>query len=96
MKKLNFIIILLTITTLVACSSQKKNEPEQKKQADAVQTETKKEETKTDKMTQIKIETSMGNITIALYNETPQHRDNFIKLVKESYYDGVLFHRIIK
>ena len=96
MKKLNLFVILLTITTLVACYSQKKNEPEQKKQADAVQTETKKVETKTDKMTQIKIETSMGNITIALYNETPQHRDNFIKLVKESYYDGVLFHRIIK
>ena len=50
MKKLNLFVILLTITTLVACSSQKKNEPEQKKQADAVQTETKKVETKTEKI----------------------------------------------
>lgn len=41
-------------------------------------------------MTKVLIKTSMGDITIALYNETPQHRDNFIKLVKESYYDGVL------
>lgn len=47
-------------------------------------------------MTEVLIKTSMGNIKIALYNETPQHRDNFIKLVQEGYYDGVLFHRIIK
>lgn len=48
------------------------------------------------KMTQVKLETSMGDIIVELYNETPQHRDNFIKLVKEGYYDGVLFHRVIK
>ncbi|MDR1758684.1 MAG: peptidylprolyl isomerase [Bacteroidales bacterium] len=46
-------------------------------------------------MTKILLETSLGNITIALYNETPLHRDNFIKLVKEHYYDGLLFHRVI-
>ena len=48
------------------------------------------------KMTQVKLETSMGDIIVELYNETPQHRDNFIKLVKSGYYDGVLFHRVIK
>lgn len=42
------------------------------------------------------IETSMGNIKIKLYDETPQHRDNFLKLVKENYYDSLLFHRVIK
>lgn len=42
------------------------------------------------------IETELGNIKIKLYNETPLHRDNFIKLVKDGYYDGLLFHRIIK
>lgn len=51
---------------------------------------------KTEKMTKVKLETSLGNIVVELYNETPQHRDNFIKLVKEGYYDGVLFHRVIK
>ena len=51
---------------------------------------------KTEKMTKVKLETSLGNIVVQLYNETPQHRDNFIKLVKEGYYDGVLFHRVIK
>ena len=47
-------------------------------------------------MTKVKLETSLGDIVVELYNETPQHRDNFIKLVKEDYYDGVLFHRVIK
>ena len=49
-----------------------------------------------DKMTKVKLETTYGDIVVELYNETPQHRDNFIKLVKEGYYDGVLFHRVIK
>lgn len=42
------------------------------------------------------IETSLGNITIHLYDETPQHRDNFLKLVQSNYYDSLLFHRVIK
>ena len=46
--------------------------------------------------TLIKLETTLGNITVALYNETPKHRDNFIKLVKEGMYDSTLFHRVIK
>jgi len=42
------------------------------------------------------IKTSVGNITIMLYNETPKHRDNFIKLAEEGYLDSTLFHRVIK
>jgi peptidylprolyl isomerase len=42
------------------------------------------------------IETSMGNIKIRLYDETPKHRDNFLKLVSQHYYDSLLFHRVIK
>ena len=49
-----------------------------------------------EKRTLVKLETTMGNITVALYNETPKHRDNFIKLVKEGGYDSTLFHRVIK
>lgn len=41
------------------------------------------------------ISTDLGDIKVKLYNETPQHRDNFVKLAKEGYYDGTLFHRII-
>jgi peptidylprolyl isomerase/peptidyl-prolyl cis-trans isomerase B (cyclophilin B) len=43
----------------------------------------------------IDVKTSMGDFTILLYGDTPRHRDNFVKLVKENYYDGVLFHRVI-
>ena len=43
----------------------------------------------------MKIETTEGDITLKLYDETPLHRDNFIKLVKSKFYDGVLFHRVI-
>ncbi len=49
-----------------------------------------------EKETLVQIDTDMGKIKVKLYNETPQHRDNFIKLIKESRYDGLLFHRIIK
>ena len=49
-----------------------------------------------EKRTLVKLETTMGNITVALYNETPKHRDNFIKLVKEGVYGCTLFHRVIK
>jgi len=41
------------------------------------------------------IETDFGNIEIELYDQTPLHRDNFIKLVKEKFYDGLLFHRVM-
>lgn len=44
----------------------------------------------------IKIQTTLGDIVVRLYDETPLHRDNFVKLVKEGYYDGTLFHRVIQ
>lgn len=44
----------------------------------------------------VRIKTDMGECVIMLYNETPLHRDNFIKLTKNKTYDGSLFHRIIK
>lgn len=46
--------------------------------------------------TKIAIKTTMGTITVKLYNETPIHRDNFIRLIKKHYYDSLLFHRVIK
>lgn len=45
---------------------------------------------------EVLMETSEGNIRIQLYNETPLHRDNFLRLVKAHYYDSLLFHRVIK
>jgi cyclophilin family peptidyl-prolyl cis-trans isomerase len=46
--------------------------------------------------TKIKITTTMGEIVVKLYDSTPKHRDNFIKLVKSGFYDSLLFHRVIK
>jgi cyclophilin family peptidyl-prolyl cis-trans isomerase len=48
------------------------------------------------KMTKVLIHTDMGDIKVELYNDTPKHRDNFVKLVKEGFYNGSPFHRIIK
>lgn len=47
-------------------------------------------------MAKIKIETPKGDITLRLYDETPKHRDNILKLAREGYYNGTLFHRVIK
>ena len=47
-------------------------------------------------MALVKIETSLGDITVRLYDETPKHKENFLKLAREGYYDGTLFHRVIK
>ena len=55
-----------------------------------------KKTTTMEKRTQVKIETTLGNIIVELYNETPLHRDNFIKLTKEGVYDSTLFHRVIR
>jgi cyclophilin family peptidyl-prolyl cis-trans isomerase len=42
------------------------------------------------------IMTDFGNIKVKLYNETPKHRDNFLKLAREGFYDSTLFHRVIQ
>jgi len=44
----------------------------------------------------VRIKTSYGQCIIRLYNETPKHRDNFIKLTKKGFYNGTLFHRVIQ
>lgn len=44
----------------------------------------------------VKIQTDLGDCIVKLYNETPQHRDNFLKLTAEGLYNGTLFHRVIK
>lgn len=89
MKNKKVVILLFAAILLASCSSQKKIEKNSKEESSFTDTNNKT-------MTQVLIKTSEGDIKIALYNETPQHRDNFIQLVKENYYDNVLFHRIIK
>jgi cyclophilin family peptidyl-prolyl cis-trans isomerase len=48
------------------------------------------------KIVKVLIHTDMGDIKVALYNDTPKHRDNFVKLAKSGFYNGSVFHRIIK
>ena len=48
------------------------------------------------KQTKVLIHTDMGDIKVGLYNDTPKHRDNFIKLAKQGFYNGSVFHRVIK
>ena len=45
--------------------------------------------------THVKFQTSKGDFTVVLYDDTPIHRDNFVRLVKSGYYDGIIFHRVI-
>lgn len=92
------IVFCMAILTGISCSSK---ESRASGQADQLKLGSEKDlETENQKnmnnLTKILFCTSLGDITIALYDETPLHRDNFIKLVKENYYDGILFHRIIK
>lgn len=51
---------------------------------------------KSEPVTLVKLTTKHGDIKLQLFNETPQHRDNFVKLVNEGFYDDMLFHRIIE
>jgi peptidyl-prolyl cis-trans isomerase B (cyclophilin B) len=95
MKRHNVLIILLSALLMLACS--------QASQADTATTGSDNQEQKNPtkkkkpaQMTKVLLKTSMGDIVIALYDETPLHKENFIKLVNDKYYDGVLFHRIIQ
>ena len=98
--KMKNVLILVSLLVVFGCKSTENkkvsaNENPAKETKEEVKKETTQEKKK-ENMTEILMETSKGTMTIVLYNETPLHRDNFIKLTKEGYYDGLLFHRVIK
>lgn len=95
MKKTAIYCIALIIIALSACSSPKKVKTENDPATQENNT-LKSQNNNTDKMTQVLLKTTFGDIVIALYDDTPAHKANFVKLVNEKFYDGVLFHRIIK
>lgn len=84
-KKYIYILCAIMLAT-ISCSMKNNNDSNQQNNITV----------DNEKRTQVEIKTSLGDIVVELYNETPKHRDNFLKLVKEGYYDGVLFHRVIK
>lgn len=81
MKTNRFLSICLAVLTLTACGAG---------------TQKNTNDMENENRTRVKVETTLGHFTVALYDETPKHRDNFIKLVKEGVYDSTLFHRVIK
>lgn len=83
--------ILLIISMLLLCIGVGAHTAKNVGKAGAVVKTVKAEE-----RPEVLIETTMGNIRVALYNVTPLHRDNFLKLIREyHYYDSLLFHRVI-
>lgn len=76
------------ILTLIACCMMGMNLSAQTANEDSLTVDT--------TLHQVMLETTMGNIKLALYNDTPKHRDNFLKLVNEGYYNGCIFQRVIK
>ena len=95
MKKAIACCIILSIIALTSCSSPKKVKTEDAS-ATTGDTEQTTSKNNTQMMTKVLFKTTFGDITVALYDDTPQHKANFIKLVNDKFYDGVLFHRIIK
>lgn len=90
----NKLLILMASIALVACKNggekaAKEQQPAVKEEQSAVQERKFVEEPVFD------INTNMGTITVKLYAQTPLHRDNFVKLVYDNFYDGILFHRVI-
>ena len=90
------ITILAAIAIVLAsCGPRGVKNAEGGAQADSTATETAMEQTKIQEP-EFDIITSKGTMRVKLYSKTPKHRDNFIKLVKENYYDSVRFHRVIE
>jgi peptidyl-prolyl cis-trans isomerase B (cyclophilin B) len=95
MKRIFYSCIVLSIIALASCSSPKKVKTEDASVTTGA-TEQTSSKNNTQMMTKVLFKTTFGDITVALYDDTPQHKANFIKLVNDKFYDGVLFHRIIK
>ncbi len=92
MKKILTLMLLLLVCQLTMAQKGKKKE----KNADKTEISANTDTQQNTKNTMILLETTKGNIKIELYNDTPVHSNNFVKLTKEGYYDGMLFHRVIE
>jgi cyclophilin family peptidyl-prolyl cis-trans isomerase len=93
MKRITSIIIIAFALALTSCG------PRSGKDAASAQNDSTATATMEKKMIEepeFDIVTSKGTMRIKLYSLTPKHRDNFVKLVNEKYYDGVRFHRVIE
>lgn len=78
-----FLSLLLTLTCIFPSMAQNCNNPATEIDNDTIPGPV------------VEIKTTLGDIYVKLYNDTPLHRDNFLKLVKDGFYEGLLFHRVI-
>ena len=85
MKKITVILSTFIACLVVAASAQNSGKEKKGELSDS---------TKTEHI--VLISTDFGDMKVKLYNATPQHRDNFIKLVQQGFYDSLLFHRVIQ
>ena len=94
-KRLNMVILTVIVSFLAACgvSAETENDTNNLQKSSPKVEEIEKE---SKNATKVRIKTSHGDVIVTLYNETPKHKENFIKLVNESFYDNTLFHRVIK
>ena len=104
MKKISFIFTVIFSLFLASCSSSKTSDVPAERTDEITeatpttgnQTEQNQNTRDMENLTKVLIKTSEGDITIALYDNTPKHKENFIQLVNDGFYNGVLFHRIIQ
>jgi len=96
MRFITALVLLFTLAIITSCEGEGRPEPIKKEvRAKAKEIEPlEHEEVEISKY--VSLETDFGSLKIGLYDNTPKHRDNFIKLVKENYYDDLLFHRVIE
>lgn len=85
----------LTLALGSCGSAQAKNDNSNTQNPDSTMTENLNAASADTTSAKVQVETTLGSFTILLYGDTPLHRDNFVKLVDEGYYNGTLFHRII-
>ena len=91
------LIGIIALTTLAACSSKTNTEQTViTDQNTSHMTQTTTPAPADTSSARVRVETNLGTFTVLLYGDTPKHRDNFLQLVRDHYYDGILFHRVIK
>ena len=92
MKRLTILAVIALV--MASCGPRAGKNADNGVQTDSTATETM--EQKMNQEPEFDIITSKGTMRVKLYSKTPKHRDNFVKLVKENYYDGIRFHRVIE
>jgi len=88
MKKVIIVALMASCLFAISCNGTKKGAKGAEAQQDSTMTATCEEPV-------FDIVTNMGTMRIKLYSKTPKHRDNFVKLASENFYDSLLFHRVI-